>query len=126
MKKVLGIIGIIILVAAGIFGFNYWNNTYRSSTAYAVVPTEVPKKEQTISDGGKKIEGDYSYAYTFNFYDKNGKKTKLDFVLSGSDPKPFTPGSVVKAEISKTRVTNGPSEISKSQVPAKAKSALGI
>ena len=65
----------------------------------------------------------YTY-YTFEFVKKNGEKELMTYDLSGENVKPFAPNTLVKAEISKTRVISGPNEVPQSEVPAKILSEL--
>ena len=37
MKKVVGIVGVLVLIVIGFFGYQYWNSTYNGVDAYAVV-----------------------------------------------------------------------------------------
>ena len=30
MKKVVGIVGVLVLIVIGFFGYQYWNSTYKS------------------------------------------------------------------------------------------------
>ena len=124
MKKVLKIGALIVVVALGIFGFKYWQDTYASTTAYAVVPTKVPEKKAAVDDNGKRIPGEYEFDYTFEFVTKDGKKETLEYALLGENPTALQPGSYVKAEISKKRINAGPNPVSKSQIPAKVLAQL--
>ena len=36
MKKVVGIVGVLVLIVIGFFGYQYWNSTYNGVDAYAV------------------------------------------------------------------------------------------
>ncbi|MGM0217630.1 YxeA family protein [Enterococcus sp. AZ126] len=124
MKKILGLIGIVVLCVAGYFGFNYYNQTYKTTTAYAQVPNEIPTKAETLDLDGKKVSGSYSYKYKVIFVKENGDKKQMDFELSGENPKPFDPGAFIKAEISTDRVNN-PTQVPDSDVPNKVKAELG-
>ncbi|MCM0598295.1 DUF1093 domain-containing protein [Periweissella fabalis] len=118
MKKVIGIILLAIIVALGSFyGLKYYNATYKDVPAYALVPNQVPTKEQTRDDNGKIVPNSSTYRYTFNFVKTNGERQIMDFTLEGSHVKPFTPGVYVKAQISAKRVTQGPNEVQKTDVP---------
>ena len=117
MKKILGLIALCIL---GYFGFDYYNQTYNTATAYAQVPATIPVKAETLDMDGKKVSNSYSYKYTVTFVKENGDKKKMDFELSGENPKPFEPGTFIKAEISKERV-NSPTQVLESEVPSKVK-----
>lgn len=124
MKKLVWLIVGVAVVVLAYFGWNYYSSTYQGHTAYAVVSSQVPQKKQTVSDSGKKIKDSYSYVYHFKFVRTDGKTQNMTYELSGSDPKPFTPKSYVKAEISDKRVTNGPNEVSADKVPSDIKAKL--
>lgn len=128
MKKVFGILGVVILLAVAWVGFNEWNTTYRTSEAYAVVPA-TPDKVETKDQSGKKITDSngvqmYSYNYTFDFVTKDGKHRTLSWEQSGANPTPLAPGSYVYGEVSQKRVNKGPNPISADKVPANIKAQL--
>ncbi len=124
MKKLLLTLGVLILAVGGYFGYTYYTTTYQGITAYAITPNKVPEKTQTYSDSGEKIDDSFTYKYTFEFVKKNGEKELMTYDLSGENVKPFAPNTLVKAEISKTRVISGPNEVPQSEVPAKILSEL--
>jgi len=123
MRKIFGIIGLIALCVFGYFGINYYNRTYSTVKAYAKVPDRIPEKEETLDIDGKKVNDIYSYKYQVTFVKENGDKQKMDFELSGKSPKPFEPGTYIKAEISKERVNN-PTKVLESEVPNKVKAKI--
>lgn len=123
MKKVLGLASIVILGIVGYFGYNYYNETYMTETAFALVPNDIPARVATTDIDGKEIGNSYSFHYTVTFVKKNGAQQKMDFELLGKDPQPFKPGAYIKAEISKERV-NSPKQISENEVPDKIKKKL--
>ncbi|OTP24876.1 DUF1093 domain-containing protein [Enterococcus mundtii] len=123
MGKILGLIGIFILGIGGYLGFNYYNDTYKTSTAYAITSSEIPVKVPTKDIDGKEVEDSYSYNYTVIFVTENGDKQKMEFEIAGKDPKPFEPGSYIKAEVSKKRV-NAPTQITENEVPNNVKSEI--
>lgn len=123
MGKILGLIGIFILGIGGYLGFNYYNDTYKTSIAYAVSPPEVPVKVPTKDIDGKEVADSYSYNYTVIFVKENGDKQKMNFEIAGKDPKPFEPGSYIKAEVSKKRV-NAPTQIKENEIPNNVKAEI--
>lgn len=47
MKKgIFGVIVLILLGVGGFFGYKYYSETYKTTTAYTKIPTEVPEKTQ--------------------------------------------------------------------------------
>lgn len=124
MKKILGLIVIIIAGIGGYLGLNYYNDTYKTATAYAVTSSKIPVKIPTKDDDGNIVNDSYSYQYTVTFVKENGEKQKMDFEIAGQNPKPFEPGAYIKAEISKTRV-NAPTKVKKNKVPSKIQAELG-
>lgn len=124
MKKIIGLLFLALLAVGGIFGYRYYNETYKSHTAYAVVPTEVPEKIQTVDKNDDEVAGYSSYEYDFKFVDAEGNERQMNYELSGENPTPLEPGSYVTAEISKKRITEGPNHIEKSEIPEKALSKL--
>ncbi|MGI1808900.1 hypothetical protein ACRPKW_08935 [Pediococcus pentosaceus] len=47
-------------------------------------------------------------------------------MLFGTDPKSFTPGQLIKAEISKKRIIEGPNSVNRKDIPQKVRTKLGI
>lgn len=109
---------LVALIVLGFFGYKYYAETYAGQEAYAVVPNEVPAKEPTRDSAGKVQTGVSSYNYTLTFVKKDGTKDTREVEISGENPTPLTPNSFVKAKLSKKRITEGPSEISKKDIPA--------
>ncbi|MFD1431817.1 DUF1093 domain-containing protein [Lacticaseibacillus yichunensis] len=127
MKKIAGLIAVILIAALGFVGYRYWDTTYHSHDAYAVVTEGVKEKSKTAKGTDYKVNGKqyYMIKYTFDFYDASGNKTTLSYDgPESADPTPLTPGTYVRAKISQKRVTNGPWTISEGDVPAKALSAI--
>jgi uncharacterized protein YxeA len=120
MKRIVSIIALAFVLIVAFMGFRYYQNTYQSVDAYAVVPKQVPAKVQTKDASEKVVTGSHSYNYTFHFVTASGKKQTMEYELSGPKVKPFKPGATVKAEISKSRITKGPNYINQEKIPAKA------
>lgn len=127
MKKV---ILLIVALAAIIFVtfksplYTYYKDTYKGSTAYSVVPKEVPIKEQTKDQNGAIVPDSYSYNYTFTFIKEDGSKQVLPYELAGENVTPFEPGKLITAEISKNRILTGPNSVKKNKIPEKALAEL--
>ncbi|MFT8411752.1 MAG: DUF1093 domain-containing protein [Schleiferilactobacillus perolens] len=122
MKKILGVILVILIGVGGFYSYQYWNKTYNAKTAYAIAPA-VPKKTETVDMDGKKVVEDgqqlYSYDYNIQFVREDGSKVTIPVEISNKDPKPLTPGTYLKAKVSQTRATEGPNPVSSaSAVPA--------
>ncbi|WP_054650234.1 DUF1093 domain-containing protein [Lacticaseibacillus pantheris] len=124
MKKLIwAIIAVVIVGGVGFVGIKEYLNVYRSDTAYAVVPA-TPKKTVTRDSDGKKVTDsqgrqEYSYDYTFKWVTTDGQTRTVGFEQSSANPTPLAPGSYVKADVSKTRVTKGPFSVNAKDVPAK-------
>ncbi|KAF1302979.1 MULTISPECIES: YxeA family protein [Enterococcus] len=126
MRKTIG--GLVLILVLGVgayFGYNYYKETYQGIPAYAKVPATTPEKVQTKSDSGEIIKGWSSYKYTFTFVKENGEHQEMTYELSGENPTPFQPNTIVKASISKKRVIKGPNVVEKSSVPEKVLKELG-
>lgn len=119
MKKVFGVVAVVLVVAAGWFGWNYYQSTYVAKDAYAVVPTEVPAKTKTKNDAGKVVPDSYSYLYKITFVDEDGKSSTRTVEISGDSPEPLTPGKYIKAGLSAKRIVEGPNYVEESAVPDK-------
>ncbi len=118
MKKILVTLGMLILAVGVYFGYKYYANTYQAVTAYALTPEKIPTVHQTVDQSGNKIDGWTSYDYTFEFIKQNGEKEIMTYELSGENVTPFAPNTLIKAEISHTRIVSGPNEIKQSEIPA--------
>lgn len=122
MKKIIPIVLLVVAAFIGFKGYQYYNDTYKATTAYAVVPQTIPEKKEARDATNQKITDNdgsinYSYDYSFNFIKKNGKKQTQEFSLTGSKVTPYEPGTIVTAEISNKRVVKGPNVVSEDQVP---------
>ncbi len=122
MKKLSLIILIVVVGFIGFKGYVYYNNTYRATTAYAIVPKRIPEKTEAVDMSGDKIkENDgsptYSYDYSFDFIKANGKKQTQGYTMSSAKPTPYTPGTFIRAEISNKRVVKGPYVVDENKIP---------
>jgi uncharacterized protein YxeA len=118
MKKIIGLFLLVLLILGGYFGYNYWKDVYRGEVAYAIVPTQVPEKKQTLDQNGKVQSGLYTYEYSLDFIKKNGEVQTMEFNITDANPVPLTPNSYVEAKISKKRLLEGPNQINKADIPA--------
>ena len=122
MKKLLGILGIVLLAFIGFKGYTYYQDTYEGTMAYAKVPEQVPTREEAKDMSDKNILNDdgttqYTYEYEFDFIKDNQKKVTIGYGVMGKDPVPFEPGTFVKAEVSNKRVIKGPYSVTESEIP---------
>lgn len=117
MKKIIGLFLLLLLILGGYFGYNYWKDTYKGETAYAIVPTRIPQKKQTVDQDGKAQNGLYSYKYKLKFMKKNGEFQMMKFNITDYNPAPLTPGSYIEVKISKKRLVEGPKQINKTDIP---------
>lgn len=122
MKKIISVLLLVVVVFISYKGYEYYSETYKATTAYAVVPNEIPEKKETVDATGEKITDNdgsmnYTYDYNFNFVKVNGDSQVQGFDLTGSDPVPYEPGSYVRAEISNKRVVKGPYSVAESDIP---------
>lgn len=111
---------ITLLLALGILGTtgcSYYNDTYKGVEAYARIPDQVPEKVETKDKDGKVQAGLYSYQYNLEFITKDEVKQSMDVEVTDESPTPFTPGSYVKAKISKKRIIEGPNSVDESKIP---------
>ena len=127
MKKVVGIVGVLVLIVIGFFGYQYWNSTYNGVDAYAVV-TEGKKEASKNEDGSLyKVNGKqyYTYEYELKWVTKDGQTRNLGYSSEESaNPKALTPGSYVKAKVAQKRVLTTPQPISKQALPQTVKAKL--
>lgn len=127
MKKVAGIVGVLVLIVIGFFGYQYWNSTYNGVDAYAVV-TEGKKEASKNEDGSLyKVNGKqyYTYDYESKWVTKDGQERNLGFMSEESaNPKALTPGSYVKAKVSQKRVITTPQTVSEQSLPQVVKDKL--
>lgn len=120
MKKILGLLGLVVLVVAGYFGYKYWDSTYNGQTAYAIVQTPT-KKESKNDDGSnytKNGQQYYYYDYELSWVTESGKKLTVGWDSpEGPNPTPITAGSIVKGKVSQKRVIEAPNVVSEGDVP---------
>ena len=127
MKKVVGVVGVLVLIVIGLFGYQYWNGTYNGVEAYALV-TEGKKEASKNEDGSLyKVNGKqyYTYEYELKWVTKDGQTRNLGYSSEESaNPKALTPGSYVKAKVAQKRVLTTPQPISKQALPQTVKAKL--
>lgn len=127
MKKVVGVVGVLVLIVIGFFGYQYWNSTYNGVEAYALV-TEGKKEASKNEDGSLyKVNGKqyYTYEYELKWVTKNGQTRNLGYSSEESaNPKALTPGSYVKAKVAQKRVLTTPQPVSKQALPQTVKAKL--
>ncbi|MCT3169901.1 YxeA family protein [Lacticaseibacillus rhamnosus] len=127
MKKVVGVVGVLVLIIIGFFGYQYWNSTYNGVEAYALV-TEGKKEASKNEDGSLyKVNGKqyYTYEYELKWVTKDGQTRNLGYSSEESaNPKALTPGSYVKAKVAQKRVLTTPQPISKQALPQTVKAKL--
>ena len=127
MKKVVGVVGVLVLIVTGFFGYQYWNSTYNGVEAYALV-TEGKKEASKNEDGSLyKVNGKqyYTYEYELKWVTKDGQTRNLGYSSEESaNPKALTPGSYVKAKVAQKRVLTTPQPISKQALPQTVKAKL--
>ena len=127
MKKVVGVVGVLVLIVIGFFGYQYWNGTDNGVEAYALV-TEGKKEASKNEDGSLyKVNGKqyYTYEYELKWVTKDGQTRNLGYSSEESaNPKALTPGSYVKAKVAQKRVLTTPQPISKQALPQTVKAKL--
>ncbi|UUT37237.1 YxeA family protein [Lacticaseibacillus rhamnosus] len=127
MKKVVGVVGVLVLIVIGFFGYQYWNSTYNGVEAYALV-TEGKKEASKNEDGSLyKVNGKqyYTYEYELKWVTKDGQTRNLGYSSEESaNPKALTPSSYVKAKVAQKRVLTTPQPISKQALPQTVKAKL--
>lgn len=119
IKKVILSVLLVVMVFVGYKGYKYYAETYKSEVAYAKVSDKIPEIKDAKYQDGSVVAGSKTYSYDFYFVKEDGSVQKMEYDLTGESDqlKPLTPGSYVKAEISKKRVTKGPNEISETKIP---------
>ncbi|PWG00893.1 DUF1093 domain-containing protein [Levilactobacillus bambusae] len=126
MKKIILVSVGVVVILLGVLGTKYYQNTYQTQTAYAVVPKQVPVRTQTKDDSGKAVADSKSYQYQLQFVKANGQKVTMDYELMGKTPKPLKPNAVIQAKISKSRVATQPTYTSVTQLPSNVKESLKL
>lgn len=119
MKKLFSLILLAFVLAGGFFGYRYYQETYVGEVAYAKVPAQTPEKtkhesETNIGDNSPW----YSYDYMVTFVKADGSTKKDSLNVSGDTPQPLEPNSYVKVKMSQKRIVEGPTTISKDEIPA--------
>lgn len=122
MKKIIPIIFLVVAGFIGVKGYLYYNDTYKATTAYTMVPDKIPEKEVAKDMSGKKItesdgSANYTYNYSFDFVKEDGKKQTQSYAMTSAKPTPYEPGTYLMAEISNKRVVKGPYTVAESKIP---------
>ena len=126
MKKIIGLITLVVIGVGGYFGFRYYQDTYVGEVAYAKVPVQVPKRKEHKSKGGIGDTSDwYSYDYEVIFVKQDGTTQKDTFQLSKDNQQPLRPNSYIKVTLSKKRILEGPTTVKESEIPSEVLTELG-
>ncbi|MGX7199068.1 YxeA family protein [Enterococcus nangangensis] len=121
MKKKVILAGLLLVLGlVGLSGCQYYQDTYKGEEYYAIVPEEVPAKEVTVDNQGKEVSGSYSYKYDITWANEDGETLDFPVEVSGDNPEPLTPGSYIKATISKKRIVEGPNTVEEGSIPQNA------
>jgi uncharacterized protein YxeA len=120
MKKIILFFMVLLIPVMGLAGCSYYDDTYKGTTYYSLVPATVPEKTATLDQDGKTVDGEFSYIYSINWVDKDGNEMTRKVEISGKNPEALTPGKYISAEISKKRITKGPNYIEKGEIPQNA------
>jgi len=125
MKKIFGLVTLVIIVIGGYFGYQYYHDTYVGEIAYAKVPVQVPERKEHKSKSGIGDTSDwYSYDYAVTFVKENGTIQEDTFQLSEDNQQPLRPNSYIKAKLSKKRILEGPTTVDQSEIPKKVLAEL--
>lgn len=118
MKKVLIVIGIIILIGIGSLVYVY-QHSYTGDYYYTKVVNEGEKKIEKI-DTGEKIA---SYDYTLKSVDEKGDSKTLSFSAIDRD-KPLKMNAYLKLEYNNIKGVLNWEEVKKEEVPKEAMNVL--
>lgn len=120
MKKTIGIIAVVFIIAAGAFwAKGYYNDRYVvSDTFYTQIPLDEKNEDSWLlnSDGVKQEKGK---EYELIGYNESGEKREVTFMKKGTSKDYHAPGTYIKVEMSKT-IGLGNSVVDKQDVPEKA------
>ncbi|MGR8774163.1 DUF1093 domain-containing protein [Leuconostoc citreum] len=121
-KKIIIIISLVAIFVVFLVSLNiknYVNSRYKSDTAFAKVPNEIPKLENVKDMNGKLVEGMKGYKYEFTFVTRAKKVKKISFEVKGEDNKvsPLKQNTYVTAQISEKLIVEGPQQISENKIP---------
>ena len=122
MKKIIGIIIAIVLIAVAglgiVKGKEYYNDRYVGEKYYAVVPDDYPMDlEMDHDDRGEEVG--LAREYKLIGYNEKGESKELEFYVRTDDPKKlYQRGTYLEVERSNQLVVREKS-IEKSKVPEK-------
>ena len=120
MKKILGLIIVLLLAFGGYKIWDYYQETYVGHNYYGVISEPLPEETTIKDDNGKSFGKGYVYKVTA--FDENGKSRELTFsvVTKGEykDGSAYEAGTILKFNASDKRIIEK-SVISIDDVPEK-------
>ena len=123
MKKVLILIGALIVIGLAFWAKGYYNNRYVvSEIYYTQVPTDEVNEESWLVDS-KGVKQEKGKEYNLKGYDKDGKVRDVYFSIMGTADKYYAAGTYLQVSMSKTIVVKQ-GVVSESKVPQAAKDKI--
>ncbi|NFG62554.1 MULTISPECIES: YxeA family protein [unclassified Clostridium] len=119
MKKIIGIIAIVIIISGAFWAKGYYNSRYVvSDTYYTQIPLdEVNEDSWLVDNKGEKQEKGKSYDLIG--FNKEGKEREVHFFKRGTAKDYYEPGTYIKVDVSKT-IELDTNVVEKHNVPEKA------
>lgn len=115
MKKIFGILIIVLLVFISYKGFVYYQNRYVGTTYYAKTSATPAKIQDLLDDQGKKVNTGYSYSLIG--VNEKGETKKVEFELTDSA---YPPNTYLEVRSSKEIVLKQ-ATINESKIPKSIK-----
>ncbi|MCH3577633.1 YxeA family protein [Enterococcus faecium] len=127
MKKILGLIVIILIAFIGWKGWDYYQSTYVGKDYYAVVKAPMPAETDIKADNGEVLGR--GFKYNVDAYAENGEKRQLDFdVITSGDSangSAYPEGTILQLKASEKRIIEK-KVITSDKVPSSVKEKLGL
>ena len=118
MKKIVGAFFLVLSLAAGVLGWNYYQETYVGTTYYTIIPEGLEKQDIKAMDGQIMGQG---YIYKLTAINDAGQEKEVEFhVFTDGDYRQgdgYPAGTYLKVTASKKRVISQVIVV-KDQVPA--------
>ncbi|AOR25172.1 YxeA family protein [Clostridium taeniosporum] len=124
MKKIIGIIIAIIIIAGAFWAKGYYNSRYVvSDTYYTQIPLdEVNEDSWLVDNKGEKQEKGKSY--NLIGFNKEGKEREVHFFKRGTAKDYYKPGTYIKVDVSETIELNT-NVVEKQDIPKEVIEKIG-
>ncbi|MGX6979814.1 YxeA family protein [Vagococcus elongatus] len=106
MKKVIVLIGVLILGVVGWKGWDYYQSTYVGKDYFGILEAPLPEETTIVDDSDRSLGQGYKYTVTAFDEDGNSRELNFNIIVSGQNANgsPYEAGTVFKFNASDKRI----------------------